>query len=48
MIITGYGFTAKEDFIYLLSRLTVEVMRIYDVPSAPEHLYKEEEMLYIR
>ena len=48
MIITGYGFTAEEDFIYLLNRLTGEVMRTYDVPSAPEYLYKEEDMLYVR
>ncbi|MCK4506413.1 MAG: hypothetical protein KAW14_12430 [Candidatus Aegiribacteria sp.] len=48
MIITGYGFTAEEDFIYLLNRLTGEVIRTYDVPSAPEYLYKEEDILYVR
>jgi outer membrane protein assembly factor BamB len=48
MIITGYGFTAEDDFIYLLNRLTGEVAETYNVPSAPDYLFIEEEKLYVR
>lgn len=47
-IVSGYGFTDEEDYIYLLDRLTGEVMESYAVPSAPEYLYLDEDLLYVR
>ncbi len=47
-IVTGYGFTAEDDFIYLLNRLTGEVMESYRAPSAPEYFYLDQDRLYVR
>jgi len=47
-IITGYGFTDEDDYVYLINRLTGEVMESYDVPSAPEYFYREDDRLYVR
>lgn len=47
-IISGYGFTAEDDYIYLLDRLTGEVTGSYGVPSAPDYLYRDGNMLYVR
>jgi hypothetical protein len=47
-IITGYGFTAEDDFIYVLDRLTGEVMQSIPVPSAPQYLYAEGDRLHVR
>ncbi len=47
-IISGYGFTAEDDYIYLLDRLTGEVTASYSVPSAPTYLYREGDRLLVR
>lgn len=47
-IVTGYGFSAERDYIYLLNRLTGQVMETYSVPSAPEYMYMSGDRLYVR
>ncbi|MFO8182584.1 MAG: hypothetical protein R6U39_00285 [Candidatus Aegiribacteria sp.] len=47
-IISGYGFTGEDDYVYLLNRLTGEVMESRSVPSAPEYFYRDEDRLYVR
>lgn len=47
-IITGYGFTNEDDRIYLLNRITGEVMDSYPVPSAPRYFHRDEDFLYVR
>ncbi len=37
-LITGYGFTAEPDYLYLLDRKTGEVVDRLDLPSAPERI----------
>jgi hypothetical protein len=36
LLVTGYGFTAEPDFLYLLDRRTGRVLDRLAVPSAPE------------
>lgn len=47
-IVTGYGFTGEDDFIYELDRTTGEVVHRMEVPSAPEYLYAKDDTLYVR
>jgi hypothetical protein len=47
-IVCGYGFTAEEDFICLLSRLTGETLERIPVPSAPEYFYRGGDSLFVR
>ncbi|MCK5065531.1 MAG: hypothetical protein KAQ97_09620 [Candidatus Fermentibacteraceae bacterium] len=47
-IITGYGFTNENDYVYLLNRITGEVMDSYQVPSAPGYFYRQDDHLYVR
>jgi outer membrane protein assembly factor BamB len=47
-IISGYGFTDEDDFLYVLDRRTGEVMYDIEVPSSPEYLYTADGMLYVR
>lgn len=39
MIVTGYGFTDEEDYVYLLDRETGEVLQRVSVPTAPEYFH---------
>ncbi len=39
MIVTGYGFTDEDDFVYLLDRATGEVLQRVPVPTAPEYFH---------
>jgi hypothetical protein len=47
-IITGYGFTAEDDYIYVLDRTTGSVLIEVDVPSAPEYFYEHYGTLFVR
>jgi hypothetical protein len=47
-ILTGYGFTAEPDFLYLLDRGTGEVVGRHPVKSAPEHILLKDGLLYVR
>lgn len=48
VIISGYGFTAEPDYIYLLSIDTGEVLQQIPVKSAPQYLILENNKLYVR
>lgn len=48
LLLTGYGFTAEPDFLYLLDRRTGEVVGRHAVKSAPEHILLKDGLLYVR
>lgn len=48
LILTGYGFTAEPDYLYLLDRATGEVVGRHPVKSAPEHILPKDGLLYVR
>jgi hypothetical protein len=48
VIISGYGFTAEADYIYLLSRDTGEILQQILVKSAPDYLIAKDNKLYVR
>lgn len=47
-IVTGYGFTAEPDFLYLLDRRTGRVLDRLRVPSAPEVVKLRGGLLHVR
>ncbi len=47
-IVTGYGFTAEPDFLYLLDRRTGRVLDRLPVPSAPEIVKLRDGLLHVR
>jgi hypothetical protein len=47
-ILSGYGFTAEPDFLYLLDRQTGEVVERHAVKSAPEHILPKDGLLHVR
>jgi hypothetical protein len=48
-LITGYGFTAEPDYLYLLSRRTGRVVERLKLPSAPERItWKGDRLLRVR
>ena len=48
VIITGYGFTDEDDFVYMLDRHTGEVLQSVSVLSKPEYFFLDGERLYVR
>jgi hypothetical protein len=48
VIISGYGFTAEPDFIYLLNRETGEILQQIPLKSAPDYLITKDNQLYVR
>jgi hypothetical protein len=47
-LITGYGFTAEPDFLFLLRRDTGEAVARIPVKSGPEYLLRKDSRLYVR
>ena len=47
-IITGYGFTDEDDYIYVLDRYTGEVLQQEPVASGPDYLIIKDDKLYVR
>ena len=47
-IVTGYGFTAEPDFLYVLNKTTGRVVSQAKVKSAPEYLFVRGETLFVR
>lgn len=47
-LITGYGFTAEPDFLYVLDRRTGTIVQKLPLPKAPEEFLLNEESLYVR
>jgi hypothetical protein len=47
-LLAGYGFTAEDDFLYVLDMGTGETALAYKVKSAPEYLIRVGSELYVR
>jgi hypothetical protein len=47
-LVTGYGFTAEPDYLYLLDRKTGRVFERLKLPSAPEHITRKGDRLTVR
>lgn len=47
-VITGYGFTAEPDFLYVLDRATGKTLEKVKVKSGPEYLFVRDGKLYVR
>ncbi len=48
LIVSGYGFTAEPDFLYLLDRRSGRVLDRLEVPSAPEVIKLRGDRLLVR
>lgn len=48
VIISGYGFTAEPDFLYLINKYSGEVIKKIKVPSGPEYIIRKDNKLYAR
>lgn len=48
LIVAGYGFTAEDDYLYLLDRRTGRVLNRLRVPSAPEVIKLRGDRLHVR
>ncbi len=47
-LVTGYGFTDEDDYLFTLDRWTGQVTGRVRVPSAPEYLYLQDGLLHVR
>jgi hypothetical protein len=48
VLITGYGFTAEPDFLYVLDPETGAVLSKTKVDSGPEYILAQDEQIYVR
>lgn len=48
LLVSGYGFTAEDDFLYVLDRRTGKVLDRLPVPSAPEVIKLRRDRLHVR
>jgi hypothetical protein len=48
VLITGYGFTAEPDFLYLLNRRSGAVIQTIPLRSGPEYLALKKDVLLVR
>jgi len=48
LIVSGYGFTAEDDFLYLLDRRSGRLLDRLRVPSAPEVIKLRGDRLHVR
>lgn len=47
-IVTGYGFTDEDDFVFLINRLTGEVYDTIPVQTSPDYFCREGDRLFVR
>ena len=47
-LVTGYGFTAEPDWLYLLDRKTGRIVERLALPSAPERITRRGGQLIVR
>ncbi len=47
-VVSGYGFTGERDYIYVLNRLTGEVVQRIALRTAPEYILRKGDRLYVR
>ncbi|GAB4469838.1 MAG: hypothetical protein OHK0029_42580 [Armatimonadaceae bacterium] len=48
VIVTGYGFTAEPDYLYLLDKKTGQLLQRLSVPSAPNYILRKGNRVYVR
>ena len=46
-VICGYGFTAEDDYIYILSKYTGAVLKKIKVKTSPDYFYLDGDTLYV-
>jgi hypothetical protein len=47
-LVTGYGFTREDDYLYLIDRSTGKARDRLPVPSAPETITRRGNRLFVR
>jgi hypothetical protein len=47
-VLTGYGFTAEPDFLFVLDGKTGEVVQRMKVKSGPDHILEKDGVIYVR
>lgn len=47
-IICGYGFTAEDDYLYILDKYTGEVLDRILLKSGPDYIYEINDKIYVR
>lgn len=47
-LVTGYGFTAEPDYLYLLDRRTGRAVDRLKLPSAPERITRRGNLIHVR
>jgi hypothetical protein len=47
-LVTGYGFTAEPDYLIVLSRATGDIAARVPLRSAPDHIIRKGDELYVR
>ena len=47
-IITGYGFTAEPDFLFILDKWTGKVINTIKLKSGPEYIIEKDNQLFVR
>jgi hypothetical protein len=47
-LISGYGFTAERDFLFLLDRRDGKVIQRLSVPSAPDYIMRKGRRVFVR
>jgi hypothetical protein len=47
-VISGYGFTAEPDYLYVLNKRTGSTLQRVAVKSGPEHLIQQNDRMFVR
>jgi hypothetical protein len=47
-LITGYGFTAEPDYLFVLRRKTGELMQTIKLKSGPDYIIRKDNDIYVR
>ncbi len=47
-VVSGYGFTSERDYLYVLHRLTGDVVQRISLRTAPEYILRKGDRLYVR
>ena len=47
-VISGYGFTDEDDYLYVINRFTGEILQSEKVASGPDFLIRKDDRLFVR
>jgi hypothetical protein len=47
-IVSGYGFTAEPDYLYVVNKHTGSILQRLPVKSGPEYLVRRDDRLFVR